>query len=573
MSQMRRLTIVEREELQQRGCRAEDWDNIQVSLDFTPTQLSDVRFRGCVSIGSRTILRDVSLANYDIASDCHIESVMCMECRQPSSFGEGVEVVAVNENGGRSVTLYREITSQTAYLMAMMRNRIEAVEELCRQARERADEHRSPMGQVAERVRIFGAKFIREVCVEADVTIEGVSLLENGTVGRGSFVGIDVRARDFIFSDEATIDGGVSIERCYVGEKCTLANGFTAIDTLFFANCHCENGESAAVFAGPFTVSHHKSSLLIAGIFSFFNAGSGTNQSNHLFKSGAIHQAVHQRGTKFGSSAYVMAPSIEGAFTVVLGRHTRHHDTQDMPYSYLIEEEGRSSLMPGMSLTSYGTVRDVEKWRQRDKRTLKRDNINFEEFNPFLTGRMLRGVDALTRMQERDPEAKSYTYNRTTIRAAMLARGVKLYNSAIAASLGMMLRAGDYLADCRYDGEWIDVGGQYVPFGMVEELLQRIARKELGLAEVTKTFDAIAERYDDMAAVYAYNILAHLIGHLPTAEDVKQAIEASDNILQRMRATTDADRNRDMGTDMMVGYGYDFRDEAEHEADFVNTHR
>lgn len=572
MSQMRRLTAEERVELQQRGCRAESWDGVLVSEDFAVEQVSNVRFSGSVSIGSRSIIRDVSIRNYAIATDCHIEAVMCMECRHASSFGEGVEVAAVNENGGRSVTLYREITSQTAYLMAMMRNRKEATDRLIALARERAESHRSDVGEVGAGTRIFGVRFIREVRIEEGATIEGVSLLENGTVGKGCFVGVDVRAHDFVFSDEATIEGGVSIERCYVGERCKLANGFTAIDTLFFANCHCENGESAAVFAGPFTVSHHKSSLLIAGIFSFFNAGSGTNQSNHLFKSGAIHQAVHQRGTKFGSSAYVMAPSIEGAFTVVLGRHTRHHDTQDMPYSYLIEEEGRSSLMPGMSLTSYGTVRDVEKWRQRDKRTLKRDNINFEEFNPFLTGRMLRGVDALTRMQERDPEAKSYTYNRTTIRATMLVRGIKLYNSAIAASLGMMLREGNYLAERRTDGEWIDVAGQYVPFELVEELLQRIARGECDLEQAARFFDDVAEQYSDMAAVYAYGILAHLIGHTPTQEDVEQAIAASDNILQRMRATTDADRNRDMGTDMMVGYGYDFRDEAEHEADFVNTH-
>lgn len=573
MSQMRRLTTEERVELQGRGCRARCWDDVMVSESFTPAQLSDVRFGGRVSIGERTIIRNASITNYDIASDCHIEDVMCMECRHRSSFGEGVEVAAVNENGGRSVTLYREITSQTAYIMAMMRNRKEAVERMLCMAREQAEQRASDMAYVASGARISGVKFIREVRIEADTLIEGVSLLENGTVGRGSVVGIDVRARDFIFSDEATIDGGVSIERCYVGEKCTLANGFTAIDTLFFANCHCENGEAAAVFAGPFTVSHHKSSLLIAGVFSFFNAGSGTNQSNHLFKSGAIHQAVHQRGTKFGSSAYVMAPSIEGAFTVVLGRHTRHHDTQDMPYSYLIEEEGRSSLMPGMSLTSYGTVRDVEKWRQRDKRTLKRDNINFEEFNPFLTGRMLRGVDALTRMQERDPEAKSYTYNRTTIRASMLVRGIKLYNSAIAASLGMMLRAGNYLSERVCDGEWIDLGGQYVPFEMVEQLLSRIANGELGLADIANYFDDMAKRYDDMAAVYAYGILAHLTGHTPTTEDVEQTIAASDNILARMRATTDADRNRDMGNDMMVGYGYDFRDEAEHVLDFENTHR
>lgn len=572
MSQMRRLTAEERVELQQRGCRAESWDGVMVSEDFAVEQLSNVRFGGSVSIGSRSVIRDASIRNYAIASDCHIETVMCMECRHASTFGEGVEVAAVNENGGRSVTLYREITSQTAYLMAMMRNRKEATDRLIAMARECAESRRSDIGEVGAGTRIFGVRFIREVRIEEGVTIEGVSLMENGTVGKGCFVGVDVRAHDFVFSDEATIEGGVSIERCYVGEKCKLANGFTAIDTLFFANCHCENGESAAVFAGPFTVSHHKSSLLIAGIFSFFNAGSGTNQSNHLFKSGAIHQAVHQRGTKFGSSAYVMAPSIEGAFTVVLGRHTRHHDTQDMPYSYLIEEEGRSSLMPGMSLTSYGTVRDVEKWRQRDKRTLKRDNINFEEFNPFLTGRMLRGVDALTRMQERDPEAKSYTYNRTTIRATMLVRGIKLYNSAIAASLGMMLREGNYLAERRTDGEWIDVAGQYVPFELVEELLQRIARGECDLVQTARFFDDVAAQYSDMAAVYAYDILAHLLGHTPTSEDVEQAIAASDNILQRMRATTDADRNRDMGTDMMVGYGYDFRLESEHEADFMNTH-
>ena len=255
-----------------------------------------------------------------------------------------------------------------------------------------------------------------------------------------------------------------------------IANEFTAVDTLFFANCHLENGEAAAVFAGPYTVSHHKSSLLIAGIFSFFNAGSGTNQSNHLFKSGAVHQAVHQRGTKFGSSAYVMSPSIEGPYTVVLGRHTRHHDTQDMPFSYLIEDGGQSSLMPGLSLRSYGTVRDIEKWKQRDKRTVKRDNIHFAEFNPFCTGKMLRGVDALTRMREIDPEAKSYTYNRTIIRASMLSRGIKLYNSAIAASLGSMLRDGDY-SKTKCDGtEWIDVAGQYLPLGDVEQLLRDIAK-------------------------------------------------------------------------------------------------
>ena len=572
MSNNRRaLSAEERTILEQRGCSALSWDEVTVSEDFRPEQLRNVRFEGRTSIGSRTRISDSTIANYTIGSDCCIDDVLRMECRHATTFGEGVGVAAVNENGGRTAIIYREITSQIAYIMTMMRNRNEAVQRLLNMATERAEERRSTMGVVEDGSTVMGARFIREVYVERGATIEGASHLENGTVGLNAHVGIDVRAKDFIFDNDSKVDGASSIERCFVGENTKIGNGFTAVDTLFFANCHCENGEAASVFAGPFTVSHHKSSLLIAGIFSFFNAGSGTNQSNHLFKSGAVHQAVHQRGTKFGSSAYVMAPSIEGPYTVVLGRHTRHHDTQDMPYSYLIEEDGHTLLMPALSLKSYGTIRDIEKWKSRDKRNIKRDNICFEEFNPFVTGKMMRGVDALTRLQERDPEAKTYSYNRTTIRASMIPRSIKLYNGAIAASLGVMLRMGNYRA-AEYDHtEWIDIAGQYLPLGTTEQLLQRIANGELTLEALAKEMTAWHARYNDMAAAYAYDVLTSLMGHAPSDTDVEETIIAADNILKRMRETTEADRERDAGLDMMVGYGYDFRDQGEQVADFMNT--
>ena len=567
----RLLTAQERDALNGRGCYAENWDDILVSHDFRVEQLRSVRFEGRAIIGSNTLITDSTIANYTIGDNCHIDDALRIECRHESTFGEGVGVSAVNENGGRRAIIYRHLTSQIAYLMTMMRNRPQATDRLKALAKEQAERSRSSMGHIGNNSTILGVKFIREVNVEEGVTIEGASLMENGTVGRNAKVGIDVRARDFIIDNDATVDSASSIERCFVGENTVIANGFTAIDTLFFANCHCENGEAAAVFAGPFTVSHHKSSLLIAGIFSFFNAGSGTNQSNHLFKSGAVHQAVHQRGTKFGSSAYVMSPSIEGPYTVVLGRHTRHHDTQDMPYSYLIEENGRTLLMPALSLKSYGTVRDIEKWKLRDKRTLKRDNICFEEFNPFITGKMLRGVDTLTRLHENDPEAKSYSYNRTEIRATMLLRGIKLYNSAIAASLGAMLRSGNPRAAALDNSEWIDVAGQYVPLSDVERILTDIATSKLDLEAINERFDMLFANYNDMAASYALNTLSGLLGHLPTDEEISEIIAASDNIIAQLREGTEADRQRDAGIDMMVGYGYDFRDESEHRSDFINT--
>ena len=572
MSQYRDITNEEIAILEQRGCCAESWERVKVAHDFSVEQLRNVRLEGNVTIGSNSYISYSTICNYAIGNNCHIDSVLRMECRHASTFGNGVMVATVNENGGRSIPIYNELTSQIAYIMAMMRNRTEAIDELQRKVANEAEKLRSTIGCIEDDVKILGVKFIREVNIGQGSTIEGASHLENGTILRNATIGVDVRAKNFIIDNDSTVESGACIERCFVGEKSHLANGFTAADSLFFANCHCENGEAAAIFAGPFTVSHHKSSLLIAGIFSFFNAGSGTNQSNHLFKSGAVHQAVHLRGSKFGSNAYVMSPAIEGPYTVILGRHTRHHDTQDMPYSYLIEEEGHSSLVPAIALRSYGTVRDTEKWMSRDKRHIKRDNICFEEYNPYLTGKMLRGVDILTRLSEEDPEAKSYNYNRTVIKAAMLHRGIKLYNSAIAASIGSMLSKGDLRrATAESCGEWVDIGGQYLPHAMLEEILTQAAKSDTTLADIKTMFDKAMSEYHDMAAAYACNLLGNILGHTPTTQDIVEAIAASKNIHARMRETTEADRLRDIGTDMMIGYGYDFRDMEEQEADFRNT--
>ncbi|WP_418390879.1 DUF4954 family protein, partial [Alistipes communis] len=48
---------------------------------------------------------------------------------------------------------------------------------------------------------------------------------------------------------------------------------------------------------------------------------------------------------KFASGAYIMSPALEGAFTMIMGHHSYHHDTSAFPYSYLISvrERKRSS--------------------------------------------------------------------------------------------------------------------------------------------------------------------------------------------------------------------------------------
>ena len=83
-------------------------------------------------------------------------------------------------------------------------------------------------------------------------------------------------------------------------------------------------------FSGPYTVTHHKSTLLLAGMFSFINAGSASNQSNHMFKLGPIHQGTLERGAKTTFDSYILLPARVGAFFLVIGRHVNHSYTSKM---------------------------------------------------------------------------------------------------------------------------------------------------------------------------------------------------------------------------------------------------
>ncbi len=569
-NELRALTPVEIVELQTRGCYASHWESIFVSDDFSTEQLWGVGLSGRVEIGRGVRIADSFVANYTIGEGCVIESVTRLECREESNFGVGVEVSTINENGGRRVAMVPQLSSQVGYLWAMNRHRRELMARLESLAQAEAAKCRSRVGRIGRGCKIIGARFVRECNVGDNVTIDGASMVECATLLDGVYVGVDVKAREVIVAQGARLDTGATLERSFVGECSIVAAGFTLVESLVFANSHLENGEAAAIFAGAHSVSHHKSSLLIAGLFSFFNAGSGSNQSNHLFKMGAVHQAIHPRGCKFASGAYIMAPAREGAFTMVKGAHSHHHDTASLPFSYLIEEGGRSKLMPAANLTSYGTQRDIAKWAARDRRTIKRDVINYEEHNPYITSLMVRGVNTLHTLQEGNDSAEEYMYERVAIRSSHLKRGVTLYNKAIAASLGAMLSCG-VVCESGVDlsGEWIDLGGAFVPLNFAQGVMARIESGELSSFEaIDGEFRSFAAEYDNHAHSWALQLLSQMLGHTPDGEEMVSMSESAERCRNELANLCERDGARDNSLSMAVGYGNDYLDEAIREADY-----
>ncbi len=398
----RSLTIDEIGALEAQGCTAADWAEIEVSENFSTSRIHDVEFSGKIrlgrldgtfrrpgglerhsairratlhnaSIGDDAYISTCNIANYDIAANSYIENVDNIISTLDSSFGVGTEVSVLNETGGREVPVYERLSAQTAYLIAMYRNRRTMVERLITMIKVHAAKLFGCRGQIGEGAEIVNSGSITNVNIGPHTQIEGAARLADGTIASTAadpvYVGRGVIAEGFVFASGSRVADGAVVHHCFIGQATRLTNLFSAHDSLFFANCSCENGEAAAIFGGPYTVTMHKSSLLIAGMFSFLNAGSGSNQSNHMYKLGPIHQGVVERGSKTTSDSYILWPAKIGAFSLVMGRHVNHPDTSRLPFSYLIEGGNESFLVPGINLRSVGTIRDAQKWQNATNAT------------------------------------------------------------------------------------------------------------------------------------------------------------------------------------------------------------
>ena len=335
--------------------------------------------------------------------------------------------------------------------------------------------------------------------------------------GFSAFGVAELIADDFIICAGAKVDSGAVLVHTFVGQATSLTRLFSAHDSLFFANCACENGEAAAIFAGPYTVTMHKSSLLIAGMFSFLNAGSGSNQSNHMYKLGPIHQGVVDRGSKTTSDSYILWPAHIGAFSLVMGRHVSHSDTSRLPFSYLIEKAGESHLVPGVNLKSVGTIRDAMKWPKRDKRRTARklDYINFNLLSPYTVSKMIDGITLLNDIETTSGDTSAiYSYQGMTISASALRKGRMYYNMAIDKFMGnsVLKRLEGMQITCDEDirrrlqpqmaegvGEWVDIAGLIAPKNEIKRLCIDIAQGTItSLAEVNSRLQTLGENYYEL---------------------------------------------------------------------------
>ena len=610
----RGLTAQETEQLKAQGCSAEDWGRVLVAEGFNPKYVKLSRFSGDirlgvfeagfdmaggvhkhsglynttlhnVQVGNNTCIEDVGnyIANYRIGDNSFIGNIDSIIVDGPSAFGNGVEAAVLNETGGREVPIYDRLSAQQAYILALYRHRPVLVDKIKALINSYVDSVTADYGVIGNGVTIINSGCLKNVKIGDCCVIEGANRLSNGSINSNAsapvHIGEGVIADDFIIGSGSSVDDNVTLGRCFIGQACIMGHSYSATDSLFFSNCHEENGEACAIFAGPYTVTHHKSTLLIAGMFSFMNAGSGSNQSNHMYKLGPIHQGILERGAKTASDSYILWPAKVGAFSLVMGRHSGHMDTSNLPYSYLLEDKASSYIAPGANIKSVGTIRDAMKWPRRDKRKDpdRLDYINFNILSPYTMQKVLKGIEILRSLRRSfGPDVAEYPYQGGWIRSSALNKGLNYYSIILDKFLGNSLvsRIGKskaetwegLLKDLRPDseiglGDWVDVSGLICPKNALYPFLDQVEEGVVsGVEAMDEFFSMIYSEYYSYEWTWAYDIIRKYYGlSLDNAEPDqilnlitrwKDAVVGLDNLLYE-------DAKKEFSLSFMTSFGED----------------
>ena len=543
--EFRKLKKKEIEFLKSQGCISQSWDKILIkNVDLN--RIKDVSFHGKIKIKelngnvsyhnkvkveasiTRATLIDVVIngnvyinnvgrliANYEIENGVIIENAGAIYMEGESSFGNGVETSPIMEGNGRSVKIFNRLNSHIAYIIAMYRHNYLMREKINKIIENYSSSKISKFGLIKKHAKIINARLIKNAHIDPYTTIENTDEINNTTIistkESPSYIGTSVILKDCIVLKGAHIVDGTVIKKAFIGEGVKLGRQFSCEDSLLFANCEGEHGEMFSIFAGPYTVTHHKATLLIASHFSFFNAGSGTNQSNHMYKLGPYHHGFMERGCKTGSNSYILWPSRIGAFSTVIGAHYDNVDSSDFPFSYITEHGyHQTRLIPALNLFGVGLARDENKWIERDRRTGdKKDLIIFEVFSPYTVSKMINAEKILKDIKNdiKDGKDDFVMYKNMIIKISSLDKYSQRYSIAIDLYLcGKLLHfikncknINDIIENLKCEkiyNEWVDAGGLICAKERLDDIIKDIEEDKIkDIENILKAFENLYNNY------------------------------------------------------------------------------
>lgn len=484
--------------LERQGCTADDWSAIRIATRSGLTHIRRTHFEGNVEIGHGVEITDSTIANckigdgsvvhrtgivqgYNIGAHCRIEDV-----RHMTFAPQNANADVMNENGGRRIGLHPDMTVGDAYLWARYRDR-----------------------QKLAQVFASWQPDVRRGNVGDGTSIINATAVEDGIIGSGCHIGHGVIAERFLLGENVHLEAGLRLNDTVVGDNSTLARGEVGCCLIF-----------------PAHEQHHNSSFLISALtMGQSNVASGaTIGSNH---NGRTADGELQAGRGFWPGLCVsLKHNCRFASYTLLAKGDYPSELNiTLPFSLVNNNvsKNRLEVMPAYwwMYNMYALERNRTKFAARDRRTLKRQHIEFAPLSPDTAEEIVVGRELLymwtTKAYQNDgsTEVVAYGMERGHRKTVVLKPGeaYKAYEEMLI--YYAMSQPGVENAEKGTEKErvrrWVNVGGQLIAGHDMDCLLDDIERGTLtSWSDIHRRLDDLWAEYPRQKAQHAYGILCSL---------------------------------------------------------------
>lgn len=626
----RRLSAHEIEMLVRNGNTSDNWNNILVSNAFNPELVKNCKFYGLVRIGKlepfcmgfsdlkapvglynstiiscdfgdNVVIDNVSyLSHYIIGSEVIITNVSEMVTTNHAKFGNGIikqgedEDVRIwmeicNENTGRKVMPFNGMLAGDAFLWSRFRNNLPLQEKFKQFTEHKFDNRRGYYGKIGDRTVIKNCRIIKDIWVGTDAYLKGANKLKNltinsgpegrtqigegceivnGIIGFGCRLFYGIKAVRFIMASHSQLKYGARLINSYLGHNATIS---------------CCEVLNSLIF--PAHEQHHNNSFLCAAlVMGQSNIAAGaTIGSNHNSR-GADGEVIMGRGFWPGLCVSLKHNSQFACFTILTKGDYPSELNIPFPFALVSNDVSKDKLtiMPGywFMYNMYALARNAWKYVDRDKRTDKKQQIEFDFLAPDTVNEMFTAMQLMETATGKAYAAsgnndKTFSDNQAAGKY-LLCSGNKLVNdleiladnienSKRKVALIKVLPAYQLFEDLiAYYGiiqllsliktadinsldelkaalpakpvrtAWLNVGGQLIPETEINILKEKICTGKIKSWDMVHDFyQSQGEKYADLKRKHALSSLAEILGISLKKIDAGQF----SNLLNRALAT------------------------------------
>jgi hypothetical protein len=438
-SSIRLLTTEERGRLIENGNSAESWDSIGVIDGFDPSIVKNTRFFGCVIIGyqehgasrnpyllkgihqctignsiigNNVTLNNVGLCNfYNICDNVTLYNIGEI-CTTPNArFGcgglldgtrKGIDLI--NENGGRAVIPFPDITCTDAFIVAKFKGDSVLQKRFSELADVSCITHIGGIGIIGKHSFVKNVTVIKDCCLGDHAIIDGALLLDNSTIRsiehEQTSVGHGVQIRDSIVGYGNHIDSASQLTNVICGE-CVSIHQCARISHSFIGdNAAIGCCEIAHSLIFPSHGQHHNNSFLIASMIGGQSniAAGATIGSNHNSRTND-GELWASRGFWPGLCTSFKHNSKFASFILSAKSDYPAELCIPFPFSLICNDFKNDALViyPAYYFTHnmYAFIRSKVKFIKRDKRALKEQHIEHDPLAPDTIEEILAAIDIL----------------------------------------------------------------------------------------------------------------------------------------------------------------------------------